>query len=154
MTADWHTMPRPLFKAVLHLELLLIQNYKQQMRLFIEFFVEDIKRSKEFYVNALGMTLTKDYPGHVQLDLDKTQINLCQKSSIKKGNYLFNIIDHLIASRVEVCLEVADLDKAFKLAKEAGADILEPIKKQSWNRTDFRMKDPDRVYLRVTTPVI
>ena len=54
-------------------------------------------------------------------------------------------------ARVEVVLEVEDLDAAREQIEAAGYPIAEAATDRPWGLRDFRLLDPDGYYLRVTT---
>jgi lactoylglutathione lyase len=123
------------------------------MKLFVEFFVADLKRSRAFYIEALGMKVTNETAGYIELVLGQAQINLCLIGAIRHGHFLSKMIDSPVGSRTEFCFEVEDIEASYDKAVKAGAQILEPIRKMPWGRTDFRLADPDGAYLRITTTV-
>lgn len=122
------------------------------MRLFYELFVANVDLSRSFYTDILGMKVAKDTPGQVELVFDQVQINLCPVAHIRSGHFLSQSINTRLGSRVEFCFEVEDVEAIYENALKAGVKINEPIRKQPWGRTDFRMSDPDGAYLRITTP--
>ncbi len=52
---------------------------------------------------------------------------------------------------VEIVLEVDDVQAAYERVQSCGHPIEEPLQKQNWGLTDFRIVDPDGYYLRVTS---
>jgi lactoylglutathione lyase len=121
------------------------------MRLFVELFVTDLPRSRQFYVDALGFTAIRDEPDYVALVQGDASVNLCPFAGLREGHYLAVKERHL-GSRVEFCLEVADLEAAYQRALAAGASLQTPIKERPWRRSDFRLIDPDGAYWRITSP--
>jgi uncharacterized glyoxalase superfamily protein PhnB len=52
---------------------------------------------------------------------------------------------------VEIVLEVADVDAAYRRAVDAGARVHGPVQARPWGLRDFRLTDPDGYYVRVTS---
>lgn len=123
------------------------------MRLFVELFVTDLARSRQFYVHVLGFEILRDEPNYVALAQGDVHINLGPFDGLREGHYLA-VKGSRLGSRVEFCLEVADLEVAYQRAIAAGAEIQTPIKERPWRRRDFRLIDPDGAYWRITTPEI
>lgn len=121
------------------------------MRLFVELFVTDLARSRQFYSDALGFEVMQDEPTYVALRRGEARINLCPFAGLRPDHYLA-VKESRLGSRAEFCLEVADLEAAYQQALAAEAIIQTPIKARPWRRTDFRLTDPDGAYWRVTTP--
>ncbi len=121
------------------------------MRFFAELFVTDLARSRQFYCAALGFDVIRDEPSYVALQRGEARINLCPFDGLRPGHYLA-VEGVRLGSRVEFCLEVADLEAAYQQALAVGATIQTPIKERPWHRMDFRLTDPDGAYWRITTP--
>ncbi len=121
------------------------------MRLFAELFVTDLARSQQFYHDVLGFEVIRDEPTYVALRRGEAHINLGPFAGLRAGHYLA-VPGTRLGSRVEFCLEVADLEAAYQQAISAGATIETPIQERPWGRTDFRLIDPDGAYWRITTP--
>ena len=122
------------------------------MRLFIELFVRDLSISRHFYAHILGMKVTRDQPDYVSLASEEAQINLCPIGDLDEGHYLLQS-DGPLANKVEICLETTKLQSIYDAVVAAKGTVYEPITDRPWNRTDFRIIDPDGAYIRVTTPV-
>ncbi len=120
-------------------------------RFFVELFVTDLARSRQFYMEALGFQVTRDEPAYVALKQGEVHVNLVPFAGLRENHYL-KVASARLGSRVELCLEVDDLHAAYERALAAGASIETPIKERPWGRTDFRLVDPDGAYWRVTTP--
>lgn len=123
------------------------------MRLFVELFVTDLARSRQFYVHVLGFEVLRDEPNYIALAQGNVHVNLGPFYGLREGHYLA-VKGSRLGSRVEFCLEVADLEAAYQRAIAAGAEIQTPIKERPWRRRDFRLIDPDGAYWRITTPEI
>jgi hypothetical protein len=51
---------------------------------------------------------------------------------------------------VEIVLKVADIENAYRIAKESDWPVSD-LALQPWGLRDFRLVDPDGYYLRVTS---
>ena len=108
------------------------------MRFFFEIFAEDLGRSRAFYTNAIGLAVTPESPAFIVMERGAAKLHLVSR-------------DHLPAAcAVELCFEVPDIIAAYDLARRSGHSVTDPLRDQPWGRTDFRMFDPDGVYVRVT----
>jgi uncharacterized glyoxalase superfamily protein PhnB len=52
----------------------------------------------------------------------------------------------------EIILEVEDVETAYQQARESGYRLWAPLQEQPWGLRDFRLRDPDGYYIRITTP--
>ena len=120
------------------------------MKLFVELFVTDLARSRDFYRDVLGFEVIRDEPAYVSLRLGEARINLGPFDGLREGHYLA-VPGIRLGSRVEFCLEVADLEAAHQQVIAAGATIETPIRERPWGRTDFRLIDPDGAFWRITS---
>jgi lactoylglutathione lyase len=121
------------------------------MQLFVELFVTDLARSQQFYRDVLGFEVIRNEPTYVSLRQGEARVNLGPFAGLRQNHYLA-VPGIRLGSRIEFCLEVADLEMAYQRAIAAGATIETPIKERPWGRTDFRLIDPDGAYWRITTP--
>src|SRR5690242_21795658 len=106
------------------------------MPFFAELFVTDLPRSRQFYVDVLGFETLRNEPDYIALKHGDARVNLCPFAGLREGHYLA-VQEGRLGSRVEFCLEVADLEAAYQRALAAGAAIDTPIKERPWRRRDF-----------------
>ena len=108
------------------------------MRFFFEIFAQDLGRSRAFYTHAIGLAVTRESPAFIVMERGEAKLHLVAR-------------EHMPAAcAVELCFEVPDIVAAYEQARQSGHSVTEPLRDQPWGRTDFRMFDPDGVYVRVT----
>jgi catechol 2,3-dioxygenase-like lactoylglutathione lyase family enzyme len=117
-----------------------------------ELFVRDLEASLDFYSRVLDFVqLEEEADGYVPLGGASGRISLNRWDGLGDDHHFRR---HADAARfgvgVELVLEVADLDAAYRRARESGWPALEPLRQQAWGLTDFRLIDPDGYYLRIT----
>jgi hypothetical protein len=123
------------------------------IRLFIEFFVKDFNSSYDFYTNIIRMKSLEHEEDFARLLRGKTQIHLLSIEELP--NALKSSANYSLAARTEVCLEVASLEelkKEFEYIKSKKWPFESEIKYREWQKYDFRIKDPEGVYIRFSTP--
>ncbi|WP_328472050.1 VOC family protein [Actinoplanes sp. NBC_00393] len=117
------------------------------MRLRMELFVDDMDTTIAFYADLLGFQLVRqsaDYAvirrGHVVLGLGPVAKLNWPNPDVLKG------------AGVEIVLELDDVADVSALHEHCAARTsgVEPLRLQPWGLHDFRLRDPDGYYLRVT----
>ena len=93
--------------------------------------VKDLKRSKTFYVQKLGMKLLDNMGHWVTVGQPRgVRIHLCQTKPLEKGN-------------TGIMLQVDEkLDKAYQTLRKKGVKFSVPPTKQAWG-VECRFLDPD-----------
>ncbi|MBN1952227.1 MAG: VOC family protein [Bacteroidales bacterium] len=101
-------------------------------------FVEDIDRSRKFYLEYLAQVIEHDFGANI---LFKSHLSLWKISpqheiarvagSTKKGNTL------------ELCFETENIGESLQLIKASGAEFLHEVKTEPWGQQTFRFFDPD-----------
>ena len=56
------------------------------------------------------------------------------------------------SAKVEIVLVADDLDAVHGEVVASGWPLSTPMTDQPWGMTDFRLVDPDGIYIRVTAP--
>ena len=120
------------------------------MRFFFEIFAQDLVLSRAFYANAIGLTVTQESPAFIVLEKGAVKLHLVARDHLPAAQRRRGCIGMPAACAVELCFEVPDIIGAYDLARQSGHAVTEPLRDQPWGRTDFRMFDPDGVYVRVT----
>lgn len=108
---------------------------------YISLFVEDVDRSKEFYVGALGLPLLTDDEWGATLQAGPVQLMIHPREGRTQRD-------------VELVFDVVKLDEAFEELRAAGIEVLEEPQAREWGDKDGAVADPDgnRVYLRESAP--
>jgi ADP-ribosylglycohydrolase/catechol 2,3-dioxygenase-like lactoylglutathione lyase family enzyme len=105
--------------------------------------VRDIERSKQFYVNALGMKITRDTPGSVTLG---GVLALTRWEAVNADRR--PAAGSLESSPIQVFIETKHLDAAYRNVKLANAKVLSDIVLKD-NRRHFLCADPDGISVDV-----
>lgn len=104
-------------------------------------FVADVDRSKAFYRDVLGLTVSEDHDGFVRFEggfalhdgpsLHQRAFAHPEDAGAPYGRQ--NLVPYF---------EAPDLDAAFERVS-AGAEILHPVRTEPWGGRVFRALDPD-----------
>ena len=120
------------------------------MRFFFEIFAEDLGRSRAFYTHAIGLAVTRESPAFIVMERGEAKLHLVAREHMPVAQRRRGCVGMPAACAVELCFEVPDIVAAYEQARQSGHSVTEPLRDQPWGRTDFRMFDPDGVYVRVT----
>ena len=120
------------------------------MKLFFEIFVADLALSRAFYTGAIGLLVTHESPAFIVLEKGAAKLHLVSRDHLPAAQRQRGCDGMPAACAVELCFDVPDITAAYDLARQSGHSVTEPLRDQPWGRTDFRMFDPDGVYIRVT----
>jgi catechol 2,3-dioxygenase-like lactoylglutathione lyase family enzyme len=114
-------------------------------------FVADINRSKQFYVEILGLTILEDSGDFVKFEWG---FALHEGKSLHRSVH-GNESDNMTAyGRMNFVLyfETENLDAEFsRIAMRV--DLIHPIVTQDWGQRVFRFYDPDRHIIEIGEPV-
>lgn len=117
----------------------------------VELFVSDPGRSAAFYEGALGFQLIRADPsGYKSVGRDGVVIGLSMLDHLSVEHPVRPEAGERLGLGVELVVMVTDVQKAHAAALHAGAADVSPVVRQSWGLTDFRVRDPDGYYIRVT----
>ena len=125
------------------------------MRLFLEFFVKDMRRSADFYRAALGFHVVEQREDIIKLQRGSALVHVMPMEDLP--TVLSGQESSILAARVEICLEVdskKELEKLHARVENANWPVRDPLSWRSWRRWDFRIQDPDGAYIRCTTPYL
>jgi len=122
-----------------------------------ELFVDDVEASVSFYEATLGLAPPETWSsdGYVPLKRGVVTIGVQNHAKLPADHHFSR--DRLVGPRgvgLEIVIEVDDVDRAYALASpeaERHHGRIEPIGDRSWGTRDFRLIDPDRYYVRVTS---
>ena len=120
------------------------------MKFFFEIFVGDLDLSRAFYTGAVGLVATHESPALIVLEKGAAKLHLVSRDHMPAAQRRRGCVGMPAACAVELCFEVPDITAAYDLARHSGHAVTEPLRDQPWGKTDFRMFDPDGVYIRVT----
>lgn len=104
--------------------------------------VHDLKRTRRFYVDLLGMDLLAEENGYLKVGGDDGfAIGVEQRPGSEVG-----------ASGVEIVIQVDDVDGLAADLRQAGIDITAPAD-QSWGARHAWFHDPDGYRLSIYSPL-
>ena len=115
--------------------------------------VEDLARSKKFYVEGLGCTLDQDYPQFVKLTLGDGSSSLAfypreaaaQDAGVSsEGSGFRGVSFHYIVS------SPAEVDEVMSNAVAAGGDVVKPAAAVQWGYGGY-FSDPDGYLWKVAS---
>lgn len=115
------------------------------------FFVKDVEKSKNFYVNVLGQKILMDFGRNVGFE---------GGFAIWEAEYALNTIFEEKSSETcvggnnsEIYFEVANLDGLLQKLKKESIEIIHPIREHPWGQRGFRFYDPDHHIIEVSEPM-
>lgn len=113
----------------------------------IEFilYIEDQKRSTDFYITILEKKPVLNVPGMTEFELsENVKLGLMPESGIVKilGNKITNRAASDI-SRCELYIKTADLQNKYRYLLQKQIEILKTPADMNWGDTVFYLRDPD-----------
>ncbi len=124
-----------------------------RMQLHVEFFVQDLARSREFYTRVLGFTINRQKEdGFTELSRGDATLALNHIATLSQEHPTSPAANERIGKGVEIVLIVAEVDGVYRQVLATGWPISTPLTSQPWGMTDFRLSDPDGIYIRVSGP--
>ena len=131
-----------------------------QNSLQLELHVPDFEKVKQFYAllgfRVVWERIPEGDKGYLVLkNNDNCIINFWSGNKEIYNQTYFKRFDHSTKRGygVEVIITTnEDLKVLEQRLKSEDVNIVEPLKKQPWGRSDFRCEDPFGYYLRITTP--
>ncbi len=123
------------------------------MHLHIEFFVEDLARSRDFYTAILGFSVVREKAdGFTELNRGAATVAINDHRILHPDHPTRPAAGERIGKGVEVVLVTDSLREVYDHVRASGWPISTPLTDQPWGMTDFRIVDPDGIYIRVTAP--
>jgi len=114
----------------------------------LELFTDDLDRLVDFYTGILGFAPVRYEPdgGYAVL----------VRGAVELGILVWSATGHREAARrppmgTEIVIEVDDIVTERDAIVEAGGRLDEDLVRRPWGLRDFRIVDPEGVYLRFTT---
>jgi catechol 2,3-dioxygenase-like lactoylglutathione lyase family enzyme len=106
---------------------------------YLSLYVNDLRGSRGFYGDLLGLSIVSDGDWGVVLDAGGVQLFLHPRESRDEPG-----------QRVEMTFDVDDADTAIAELKARGVRVLEEASDRDWGDRDGAVEDPDGnvVYLR------
>jgi catechol 2,3-dioxygenase-like lactoylglutathione lyase family enzyme len=104
-------------------------------------FVSDIKTSKKFYCDLLGMQISIDIVGNVILENGLTIWQIQKEHIITRS---FGGDQNSGKSKFELYFETEDLTSIFEILKENHVEFLHEIHEEPWGQRTVRFFDPDK----------
>ncbi|OTX28545.1 hypothetical protein BK717_28530 [Bacillus thuringiensis serovar malayensis] len=122
------------------------------MKMFrLELFVEDLKKSADFYKDLLGFEITKHKSTAISLQYTNLSLLLTKESTWKTDHYFKKIPNSSKGKGVEFILQPKNFDLLYHHIKKSGYQLESELTLQSWGSNDFRIIDPDGYYWRIST---
>src|SRR6266700_331375 len=117
-----------------------------------ELFTKDPEKSVNFYTKFLDFEILYSNDRYFSIKRDFVVIGIGYASKLREGHYFRpEVITERKGLGIEIVLEVDDIQNEYEKVKESGYPITENLTKHEWGLTDFRLVDPDRYYLRITS---
>ena len=99
--------------------------------------VEDIKRSKHFYITLLGQKIVNDFGRNVVFE---------GGLSIWQRDYALNLIFQEKTAKIVAGgnnFETKDLDNLYYRLVSEKVEVIHSVMEHSWGQRGFRVRDPD-----------
>ncbi|MBY2909933.1 VOC family protein [Rhizobium leguminosarum] len=120
------------------------------MQLSLELFVESPEKSLDFYRRVLGFEVQgSPSTEYTMLQSGDAVIAINSRSVLSTDHPLRIDTGQRAGLGIEIVLKVADVEDAYRAAKESGWPLSD-LALQPWGLRDFRLVDPDGYYVRVT----
>jgi catechol 2,3-dioxygenase-like lactoylglutathione lyase family enzyme len=126
----------------------------EQMSARLELFVQDMDQTIAFYSHILGFEVLRREEDYASLRNGTFILGLgpIAKLPAESGGYFTRSkLRSDLGLGVEIVLEMDDVHAAYAYVQGCGYPIEEPLQKRNWGLTDFRLVDPNRYYLRITS---
>ena len=108
------------------------------MELHVEFFFEDLARSRDFYTRVLGFTITRQKDdGFTELNRGAATLALNNRTILTSDHPARPGPNERIGKGVEIVLFVADLDEVYDHMLASGWPLSTPMTDQPWGHDRF-----------------
>ncbi|MFC6879625.1 MULTISPECIES: VOC family protein [Actinomadura] len=105
----------------------------------------DLAKSREFYGDFLGLTISMDEPGFLMLSSPSNPT--AQMTVISSEASAWDPNTH----RTTMTIEVEDVDAAYAEAQRRGLTIVYPLTNEAWGIRRFFVQAPDGSVLNIHT---
>ncbi|MGM5056103.1 VOC family protein [Rhizobium sp. 814_E9_N1_1] len=120
------------------------------MQLSLELFVESPEESLDFYRRVLGFQIQGSARTEFTMLKNGDAVIAINSRSVLSTDHPLRIdAGQRAGLGVEIVLKVADVEDAYRAAKESCWPVSD-LALQTWGLRDFRLVDPDGYYVRVT----
>ena len=121
------------------------------MELHVEFFVRDLERSRDFYCRILGFRIARQKEdGFTELSRGAVTLALNDVAILTPDHPARPGPAERIGKGVEIVMIVDELQGIYDQVLASGWPVSTPLTRQPWGMTDFRLIDPDGIYIRIT----
>ena len=119
----------------------------------VELAVEDLDSSIRFYTDVLGFELERRKDTFAAMRSGNATLALVLATWLPVTHY-FSQDDLRLRKGVgaHILLDVDDVQELYRRVQSIHAPIAEPLARQPWGTTDFRIVDPDGYYIVVASP--
>lgn len=114
-------------------------------------FTDDLKKSRDFYCNVLGLSIETEYEtiiffeNHFVLHSRESILNTVYKKPAPACKQVGS--DNIL-----IYLETDDIWDSYDTVLKSGAVIIHAPEKQEWGQTVFRFHDPDGHMVEIGEP--
>ena len=124
----------------------------QGMTLRLELFVTDLPVSIDFYGRVLEFKQGESHSGgYTPMTKGKVNLGLNLLSTLPDDHPIQAGADERLGRGVEIVLEVADVAAVYERVLSQNWPLSAKLQPRPWGLSDFRLKDPDGYYLRITS---
>lgn len=116
----------------------------------LEFFVHDVETSERFYTEIIGFSVddAQSSGTYRALMRDDVRISLQARESLSREHPL-HYDNERPGLGIEIVIEVDDVDDCYQIIASL-IPVESTLELRPWGLRDFRVLDPDGIYLRIT----
>jgi len=114
----------------------------------IALFVEDIERSKQFYIETLQQQIEHDFGKNVIFKSGFAIWEIMSNHIIPDKLGYEQLIDRTV-NRFELYFETEDLDEIYETLKSKNITFMHQMHEEPWGQFTIRFFDPDRHLIEV-----
>ena len=114
-------------------------------------FVEDMVRSRAFYVELLGLPVCMDHGLNIVIADEK--LSLWQRDSAESVIYGQTEVPKPGRPRFELYFEAEEFDQVASKLEKQGVPFLNPLAEMPWGQMAMRVLDPDGHIVEIAEPL-